>query len=671
MNGRTVSDTAAGVAPRRWTWALLFVLAAVALACSNWGAIQAVNHETSDFAANTLLILDAKRLHLIYGNYSRVGFNHPGPAILYVLAFGELLFHDVLRLVPSPFSGQLLAVDLYNAAWLVLVVAMVRRMAGGLAPALLFGGVAVLAFAYCDHAILNGIWFPHLYVLPYAAMLVAIARLVHGRTDTLVPLAVSSGFLINGHASFVPMLGVILVVVVAANYLVTRRDPANRILGRAWFAAHRRALLVSAGILFLFFVPLIIATVKDFPGPIYQYLKFSRGNKGNTLREAARFTGVYWGLGHGAPARGALAWGGVLAALLLAGPRMLPAAFARDARALGIAFLGATLALLYYAKVGVDMLDQVYIALFYFAVPALAAGLLALVAYRALRADGTPKHAGALAPVLILALLAVAGSWHWLRQDPAYRYFYDNPQVVRLYEGVRALPGGGRIVLDLEQTPDNWSEVWGNTLALLAYAKRQGSDLACVNEHWHISFTRPLRCTPEEVAHNRRYDVRRTVAPDPVRGEPDLDVQGLSFFKAGAAPRPAAWVTVQAQPAYFQPLLAQGWAIEGEGARASGPVAVIALPADPARARRLVLDVGTAVPALEARLTVRARVDGKPAGEWALYASERRRRIALELGANAGTDAGAPHRIELRLERSAGHALDLWLYGVRKGPAQP
>ena len=663
MNGRTLFDTAAGVAPRWWAWALLFVLAAVALACSNWGAIRAVNHETSDFAANTLLILDAKRLHLIYGNYSRVGFNHPGPAILYVLAFGELLFHDVLRLVPSPFSGQLLAVDLYNAAWLVLVVAMVRRMAGSLAPALLFGGVTVLAFAYCDHAILNGIWFPHLYVLPYAAMLVAIARLVHGRTDTLVPLAVSSGFLINGHASFVPMLGVILIVVVAANYLIMRHDAANRILGRAWFAAHRRAILVAVGILLLFFVPLIIATVKDFPGPIYQYLKFSRGNKGNTLREAARFTGVYWGLGHGAPARGALLWGGALAAMLLAGLRSLPAAFARDARALGTAFLGATLALLYYAKVGVDMLDQVYIALFYFAVPALAAGLLALVAYRALPTEGTLKRAGALA----LALLAVASSWHWLRQDPAYRYFYDNPQVVRLYEGVRALPGSGRIVLDLEQTPDNWSEVWGNTLALLAYAKRQGTDLACVNEHWHISLTRPLQCTPDEVAHNRRYDVRRTVAPDPVRGEPALDVQGLSFYKAGAAPRPAAWITVQAQPAYFQPLLAEGWTLEGEGARAGGPAATIALAADPARARRLVLDVGTAVPALGARLTVRALVDGQPAGEWALYASERRRRIALDLGADPGT----PHRIELRLERSAGHTLDLWLYGLRKDALQP
>jgi len=655
MDGRSTLDAVR--APGPWTWALLFVLAAVALACSNWGAIQAVNHETSDFAANTLLVLDAKRLHLIYGNYSRVGFNHPGPAILYVLAAGELLFHDLLRIVPSPFSGQLLAVDCYNAAWLVLIVAMVRRMAGSLVPALLFAAVSVLAFAYADHAILNGIWFPHLYVLPYAAMLVAIARLVHGRTDTLVPLAVASGFLINGHASFVPMLGVILVVTLAANWLVSRHDPSMRILGRGWFTAHRRAILVSGGILFLFFVPLIAATVRDFPGPLYQYVKFGHGYKGNTLREAARFTGVYWGLGHGAPARGALAWGLALLAVLAFGLRRLPAAFARDARALGVAFLAGTLALLYYAKVGVDMLDQVYIALFYFAVPALAAGLLALIAYRALGRVGTGIDAGAA----VLALLAVAAAWHWVRQDPPYRYFYDNPQVVRLYEGVRALPGSGRVVLDLEQTPDNWSEVWGNTLGLLAYAKRQGVDLACVNEHWHISFTRPLQCRPEELAGNRRYEVRRTVAPDPVRGEPALDVLGLSFYRIGAAPRPAHWFDVATHPASFRPVLVQGWTIEGEGARAAGPLAVIDLPADPARTGRLTLDAGTVIPALDARLTVHAAVDGKPAGAWTLYASERRRRIVLDLG----PDPGAPKHIALRLERSAGHALDLWLYGVR------
>ena len=94
---------------RFFACALLFVLVAVALVASQLGPIGTVNHEVGDFAANSLLIQDAKRLHLAVGNYSRVGFNHPGPAILYVLAFGELIFHDWLHVVPAPRSGQLVA----------------------------------------------------------------------------------------------------------------------------------------------------------------------------------------------------------------------------------------------------------------------------------------------------------------------------------------------------------------------------------------------------------------------------------------------------------------------------------------------------------------------------------------------------------------------------------
>jgi hypothetical protein len=50
--------------------------------------------ELGDFAANSLLIQKAKSLSLFTGNYSCVGFNHPGPTILYVLTAGEVFFFD-------------------------------------------------------------------------------------------------------------------------------------------------------------------------------------------------------------------------------------------------------------------------------------------------------------------------------------------------------------------------------------------------------------------------------------------------------------------------------------------------------------------------------------------------------------------------------------------------
>ncbi|TQK02539.1 hypothetical protein [Herbaspirillum sp. SJZ107] len=652
---------------------LLLVLFTAGLACVNWDAIRTVNHESSDFAANTLLVLDAKRFQLIQGHYSRVGFNHPGPALLYVLAFGELLFHDWLHLVPSPFSGQLLAVDVYDAAWLAAIVAMVRRMSGHLSgrmvPALLFTAVMLLVLAWSDRAIVGGIWFPHLFVLPYAALLVAGARLVQGRIDTLGTLAVAAGFLFNGHAAFMPILGLTLLMTLAANRVLARREPELRIVGRLWLATHRRALLLPAGILFLFFVPLIIATVREFPGPLYDYLKFGRANKANTLVEAARFVGVYWGLGDGAPARGALAWGLALAALLLAGLGRVPPAFARDARALGIVFLVATLSVLYYAWAGVDMLGQVYIAAFYFAVPALAAGLLALIGYASIRIRAREAMAA------MLALLAVAGAWHWLRVPPDYAYFYNHANVAALYEQVRRLPGHGRVVLDLDlgPNPTTQGEVWGNTMGLLAYAARQGVDLACVNENWHISFTRPRRCRPEEVAAGRRYQVRHTDAPNPVRGEPDAEAQGLSLFRAGAPPRPVAWNTVGAQPAWFRQILGEGWsAIEGDSVWSDGPLAVLRLPADPQRGRMLTLDLGSFVPGYGARIRLQAVVNGRAAGSWTFYPTERRRRVTLDLG----PAPGAAQHIVLTIDQPLRpvdygigqdtRRLGISLYGIRK-----
>lgn len=652
---------------------LLLVLFTAGLACVNWDAIRTVNHESSDFAANTLLVLDAKRLQLIHGHYSRVGFNHPGPALLYVLAFGELLFHDWLHLVPSPFSGQLLAADVFDAAWLAAIVAMVRRMSGHMSghmvPALLCAAVMVLVLAWSDRAIVGGIWFPHLFVLPYAALLVASARLVQGRADTLGTLAVAAGFLFNGHAAFMPILGLNLLMTLAANRVLARRAPALRIVGRLWLAMHRRALLLAAAILFLFFVPLIIATVREFPGPLYDYLKFARANKANTPLDAARFVGVYWGLGHGAPARGALAWGLALAALLIAGLRRVPPAFARDARALGIIFLVATLSVLYYAWAGVDMLGQVYIAAFYFAVPALAAGLLALIGYASIRIRARQAAAA------MLALLAVAGAWHWLRVPPDYAYFYNYANVASLYEQLRRLPGHGRVVLDLDLGPDatTQGEVWGNTMGLLAYAARQGVDLACVNDNWHISFTRPKRCRPEEVAGGRRYQVRHTDAPDPVRGEPDAEGQGLSLFRAGAPPRLLTWITVKEEPAWFRQILGEGWsAIEGDSVWSDGPLAVLRLPADAGRGRMLTLDLGSFVPGHGARIRLQAVANGRAAGSWTFYPTERRRRVTLDLG----PAPGAAQHIVLAIDkplRPVDHGigrdtrrLGVSLYGIRK-----
>jgi hypothetical protein len=43
-------------------------------------------YEDFDAGANSILIQQAMRFTLLIGNYSREGFNHPGPAYMYVQA---------------------------------------------------------------------------------------------------------------------------------------------------------------------------------------------------------------------------------------------------------------------------------------------------------------------------------------------------------------------------------------------------------------------------------------------------------------------------------------------------------------------------------------------------------------------------------------------------------
>lgn len=635
--------------------ALLFLVIVVMLLVVQWNTnAHRVLHEQGDFAANSLLILKAKHLHLLYGNYSRIGVHHPGPAIMYVLAAGEALFHDLLHVVPSPFSGQLLAVCFYSAAWIVLIFSIVRGMVGKMLPALLFTMAFTAALGMFESVVFLGAWFPDLYILPFAAVVVAISRLAFGHTDRLRALAVSSGFVINGHVSFIPMLGVMLITMLAANWIISRRDPDKRILSAAFLARHRRDILIAVGILFLFFVPLLILTVTEFPGPLYDYVKFGGNNKHNTLKDSLAYVSVYWQTGY------AYYWGALLVVLLLTGLRARATPFLRDARGLGIALIAASLAALVYAKIGIDYLDLKYLELFYYSVPALAGGLALLYLYEAFRWKGRALLAG---------LLSIAGLVLTYQATLVPSYYDENYNVygsAQLYERLRALPGKGRIVIDIEQNGGDWDYVWGAVDALQLYALRQGDDLICVNEHWHILFTREGRCRPEELDTPRRFLARATRTERMVDIEPDVEGQGLLLYRHGRMPKPLAYDTVLEHKDAIRKILGKGWADpETDFAWSMGPVAELELPADPHRRRQLRLILGSFLPVKSFSQHVDAFANGKPAGSWDFDNFQPRRQVTLDLG----DDPGAAQHIELRIAHPAspkqyGLSVDARLLGV-------
>ena len=100
-----------------WIWAAPFVLVLAVLVLRSRFLFTASFYEQGDAGANSILIQQAMHGTLLIGNYSREGFNHPGPAYMYVQAAGQWLFYYALHLVPTAWNAHVLAVFALNSAF--------------------------------------------------------------------------------------------------------------------------------------------------------------------------------------------------------------------------------------------------------------------------------------------------------------------------------------------------------------------------------------------------------------------------------------------------------------------------------------------------------------------------------------------------------------------------
>ncbi|WP_447751989.1 hypothetical protein [Pseudomonas nicosulfuronedens] len=640
-------------------WVLLYGAVAALIMLSSRGLIGAVNVEIGDFAANSLLIQDAKTFDLLVGNYSRVGFNHPGPAILYVLAAGEWLFHDVLHWVPSPFSGQLVAIALYNAFWILQMLLLFRRFS--LPASLACLGLATFAVvaAFENHSFFSGAWFPELYFFPFAVALLALARLGSGAGDSLGLLGLSTGFLVNGHASFAALLGVMLVVVLLGNFLL--ESGPRRVATLGFLKLNRWWLLFGVVVLLLFFVPLLILTVRNFPGPLGEYASFGGTHKANRFKDATNFALYYWG---GLPA-------GLMALILslvlwrYEGAGELRTRFVRPVLLVSLA---ATIALLLYAMFGIDILGFPYIGYFYFAVPALVAGTGAVVLLSVLRGTGR------VAVSAVLSVLLVWGCFAHIKKPPGYASHYQAAQIVELYNALAALKSGsGRMVLDLDNSGD-WGEVWLKVLGVGAYAKRQGNDLFCINRNWHISFTRAALCHESEL-DAPHFVVRNSNLTDP--REPLASFAGMSVYGAQVVDSlPARYLSVADNRTLFaESLLGRGWStVENEFAWSEGRVASVSVPVPRGFSGKLELDLGAFLPKSDSTQKASFRVEGGASTEAVFSARQSRQRVSVSLNNWQGASVQLAIAIEnpkspLSVGMSSdSRALGLSIYGIELVP---
>jgi hypothetical protein len=476
-----------------WVWVVPSVLLFVLLCARNWFLFSARLYELGDSAANSILIAQAKHFTLLVGNYSREGFNHPGPAYMYVQAFGEYLFQNWLHAVPTAWNAHVLAVFALNGVSAALAVGVVYGWTGSLKGAAACFAV-LAAFAVAHPEIVNSDWMPYMYVPTYVVFLIAAGSVAAGRLADAWILALSGWFLVHGQACFLLFVPVLTLAVLAA--LVWPRRRRLRAPARSFFAARRGAWVPVVVISAVFALPIVVNLVLHWPGDFGKYISYGRSARAgaNGFGRVVGYALWYWW-----PYR--LAWLAPVLLLVLALAAVLGLTSGSVRRFL-LALLAinvvSTLTFLLYATVGIDVLAQ-YIGYFYWSAPLIMVLIIVLAVVEALR-----FRLGTLRSIDLgtgVAVLAAVAAFTTLAVIPGMRTGTNDideslPSVVAT---LAARAPGHPIVLSLDHVA--WPEVVG----FLVQAERTGVR-ACIDDPWYTFIvTSQFICTPAEASAGQAY----------------------------------------------------------------------------------------------------------------------------------------------------------------------
>jgi hypothetical protein len=245
---------------RRWGRGEYISAALITLLCVLYALWQGWRYifgppvlETGDFAVNALQIINAGHLKEIYGNYSRWGFNHPGPFFFYVYSCGEYLFLKVLHVVSSPDQAHVLAGIILQSLCFGWAAGELRRIIGLLAVA----SFLVVAAWVAPHtgAALSSVWAPDVLLGPYFALLIGCISLSAGNFRALAMVVLMVCVLCHGHIAqpltTLPMLAISL-------FLCFRLLQKNGISILDVVASERRLVLSVVLVVVIFLIPLFI-----------------------------------------------------------------------------------------------------------------------------------------------------------------------------------------------------------------------------------------------------------------------------------------------------------------------------------------------------------------------------------------------------------------------------
>jgi len=497
--------------------------------------------ESADLAANSIQVYHAKMFRELLGNYSRWQFHHPGPVFFYLLAAGEYLFRDWMRVVPAPLNAQLVTLVLINTALLFGSIEIFARQFPGTLFRPLAAGAAVWLIWSVNHAqpgaALVSLWMPNVALFAFLFFAAACASVAVGRAEDLPLLALGAMVMIHLHVAQLLFAGVMSLAACAALAVSVRRG-----LGR-----HAGAIGLSAGIVGLFVAPMVVELLVHKPNNldyVRAYLeRYPNPNQGMLV--AARYLLSFLTFSKDAdlrvyaPTYGLLAqavqtpavmtyWGIFGAGLCAAG------AMAVSCRKLISRFMWVVLAecgliaglFLYWAnRITGDMYN--FNGFFFYSIHLLGLFLIAGVVsgWQVNRRPGVGRWGRALWAVPLVSIAAVPGEFR--NTNPG------DPAVLSIAGGLR-----GTEAYELLFQHDDWITATGVANQLV----RRGQAF-CVTHDWGFMFGHEYECragtTPRKVAITRNawFDLGRLPLKLPVAIDTEeVWARREGFFAAEYAP---------------------------------------------------------------------------------------------------------------------------------------
>jgi hypothetical protein len=493
---RSLADRSARSASDRrpwWIWAGPFVLVLAVLVIRSRFLFTASFYEQGDAGANSILIQQAMHGTLLVGNYSREGFNHPGPAYMYVQAAGQWLLFYLLHLVPTAWNAHVLAVFTLNSAFVAMATGVVYGWTRSLRGAAVCLAV-ICGFVATQPQILSLDWMPWMYVPAYLTFLIAAASVAAGGARDLWILTVAGGFLLHGHACFLFFVPLTVGAVLAA--LVWQHGP--RACLRVF--ARPRVWTPVAAISAVFALPIVVNLALHWPGDFGEYFAYSSSKKagGHSLARVAQYALWFWWR-DGRTSEAALVAVVAYAVAIAAVFWLTRGALRRFLAALLAVNVVSTVAFACYAAAGIDYLTEYYIGYFYFSAPIIT---LLVIAVALVHAPPVPLGAALAggAAVLGVAAFAVAPATAVSTEDTDAAL----PHAVQV---IAAQAHKKTIVIRFNH--NSWVDITG----FLVQAERTGVRACIQNQAWTFMMTSQFICTPAQIADGAPFWFNAPRAP--------------------------------------------------------------------------------------------------------------------------------------------------------------